>query len=1277
MCRSAIVALLCLIPALQVRGGTVVRANISTSTRWTVTGSPYYIENHVYVEGAGNPILTIDPGVTIKVSNGRFLYVGVNAPGGLNAVGTAAKPIMFTSVLASPTRGSWGGVMLGSQSRTTSKLAYASIKWAGWGWNYPLPSSLYLYNTATVQNVTVSESGYTGISVLGSGSTALVKDTIVASNTAVGLAVYSGAAPRLENVTATGNGNSAFQVEPDVTLTSATGLVATGNWRDAVEVTDNYPSDGSWVASATWRRTGLPYLLRNRVTVMGYANPVLTIEPGTTVRFETGDLVIGSGSDSRSGGLLAVGTAALPIAFTTVVSGQGQLVFTPRALSTSRVAYANFEAMGVASSAAISVDSSSPSIENLSVMGSLGSAILARNPGANPRLMSVTATNNAGGGLRLLSGATASISGFTATGNGGPAISQEAACTLASASGLAASGNSMNGIEIRDGYVQVPTTWKRTEIPYFATGDIRVAGNSTSTLSIEPGVVVKFSSGKGLSVGHLSPGGLTASGTEALPITLTSSAVSPTPGSWSGVTFGDKTLTESALRWTGVEWAGSGGAGVTISGASPTLENMTITGSSGKGLSLTGAAANPQVTRVRVSACLGGGVVIDGGAPQISSATFSSNAGFGIRVVSGAPSFTTTVVDTTTSGSGGTGNGVDLTGGSASFSLSTVSNSAAAGVKVSGGAGHKIRNCLIMGNAAGLVSTIAASEVNARFNNWNAPSGPSGSGFGTGQSVSAGALFDPWLTASPNFDQYFWDIGIGGPRFNPLVGSARWDLASLAAGTWTLTIRNSSQSIVRTLTATGSPATLTWDGNSGSGVLLPDGDYTYTLANLGPNSVQATPASGRLFLDSTHRVEFTTPLAGQTLSNVYSNGQKSFAITGWASSSQLAGWTLRVGSGAAPPDWTTLASGSTSVSNGNLATWNTAGLANGPYTLRLSVVDTLGAEFVTTRTLNVGHFGVTTEALEFNPRAGEYFQFFVTVPFTLDISYRIRNEAGQTVRSASFGTHVWPPEGDVSWFYAWDGKNDSGAFATDGLYTYVIVATDGTHTLTQDLSAEKVNVGGIQWFDNLSDPSFATFDPFNGRPLTFTYQPNSPGRATVIFSPKPRSQGAITGSCSVSPEFCRVDKKWQSSRLQTIEWSGTEASGKYRPDVRQVGVVMDHTEFPRSGVIVYGSPTKIANLSISPQRIRTGVDTMQVSFDVTLPNGEARDVFVEFVNQESLSTLRTIALAGRSSGHVSTAWDGRSDSGMIVAEGTYLVRAWTTDGSGNRASAELMTRIDY
>ncbi len=1279
-----------ILSANEARAVTIVTGGILESTTWTIQGSPYFLNGDVWVQSRGPgypiPVLTIDPGVT--VTGGGILYVGYSYPGNLKAVGTASQRIAFTSTWADPTlRGRWPGIVFGAQASTASMLKYCTVSGAGmYSGGYLPAAGILVRSPVSFENVTVTSSGGHGFFIEDNGAAPFLKNVTVSDNTGAGIAVASGATPRLEGVSAVGNGQAGIVLEPDVTLASATGLSATGNGVDGIEISHLFQV--TFASSSTWKATSLPYVIRSKVWIRGSGSPTLTIEPGTAVKFSgTGELWVGTDGDSTTASLQAVGTDVQRIEFTAGSCCAGVVHFSPRALASSRISFANFTSVGLAGGGAITVNSASPSIENVTLKWSAGAGIRISNTAAgasaNPLLTNVTLVSNSGAGLRIERGATASISGLTATGNAGPAISQDVSTTLASATGLIATNNGINGIELRDGCVYVPTTWKRTDIPYFATGNVCVAeGGSNGTLAIAPGVTVRFSPGKGLDVGYGVPGLLSAVGTETLPIVLTSNAPSPAPGAWRGISFANQAMVSSALRWARVEWAGSGGAGILIQGASPTLEKVTVSGSSGKGISITGAASNVQLIGATISGNLGGGISIDGGTAQVSGSTISGNTGYGIRVASGSPVVTSTWVNATVAGAAGSGDGVELLGGSASFSLYTTSNNEGSGVRVSGGVGHRIQNGLIMGNASGLVSSIPASQVNARFNNWDSPLGPSGSGFGSGQSVSGGAFFDPWLTASPNSNQYYRDTAIVGPRFNPLLGVARWDLTSILAGTWTLKVRDASQIVVRTLVASGTTASLTWDGKNDAGVAQPDGTYTYSLANVSAGGAIATPANGRLYVDSSLRVELTSPSAGQTLSNVYSNGDRVFPIVGSASMSQLSGWTLEYGSGSAPTSWTTLASGTSSVLNGTLATWDTKNLPNGPYSLRLSGSDTFGSQFVSTLALTVGHFDMASNKWEFNPRSGESVAYSSVVPFRVWMSLTIKNAGGHPVRTFPIG---YRDAG--SYVDAWDGRAETSAILPDGLYSFMAEVTDGPHSLTYDLSNEKMTLGTFQYFDDLADPSFATLDPFNGRPLTFTYQPNAPGRSTVIFSTKPQSQGAITGSCSTPTEFCLLDgSKWQSSQQQRIVWAGIDNDRRYRSDIRQVGVVIAHDDFPRNGVVVYGSPTNISNLALSPRRIRPGVESMQVDFDLVLPSGESRDVFVEFVNQESLdelanpesiSPLRTLTLPLRSTGHVTASWDGRSDDGMMVAEGTYLVRAWTVDRSGNRASADHMTRLEY
>jgi hypothetical protein len=90
-------------------GVTVVNVpagDITTSTQWTADHI-YVLEGYVFVTGG---TLTIQPGTTIQGKNGSALTITKEAK--LDAVGTADKPIVFTSASATPASGDWGGVVM-------------------------------------------------------------------------------------------------------------------------------------------------------------------------------------------------------------------------------------------------------------------------------------------------------------------------------------------------------------------------------------------------------------------------------------------------------------------------------------------------------------------------------------------------------------------------------------------------------------------------------------------------------------------------------------------------------------------------------------------------------------------------------------------------------------------------------------------------------------------------------------------------------------------------------------------------------------------------------------------------------------------------------------------------------------------------------------------------------------------------------------------------------------------------------------------------------------
>jgi hypothetical protein len=169
--------------------GSVVPAYVTTNLTLTKACSPYTAPQPVLVGDATNhPVLTIEPGVTVKFASSAYLSIGMaqNAPalGGLIAAGTAADPIVLTSGGASPSAGAWGGVYFNPTADATSTLSNATVSYAGQqfaallntpvdlgsiyvdaGTQSPLEKSTPLH--ILLSNLTISHNGGSGIVFFG------------------------------------------------------------------------------------------------------------------------------------------------------------------------------------------------------------------------------------------------------------------------------------------------------------------------------------------------------------------------------------------------------------------------------------------------------------------------------------------------------------------------------------------------------------------------------------------------------------------------------------------------------------------------------------------------------------------------------------------------------------------------------------------------------------------------------------------------------------------------------------------------------------------------------------------------------------------------------------------------------------------------------------------------------------------------------------------------------------------------------------------------------
>jgi hypothetical protein len=113
-----------------------------TSNTILKAGKTYTLANLVYVRNGAT--LRIEPGVIIKGSKSDKGSLIITRNGKIEAEGTAASPIIFTSAEASPSRGDWGGIIILGNARTNGEFnGTAGLQEIEGGVNNPFGYGLY------------------------------------------------------------------------------------------------------------------------------------------------------------------------------------------------------------------------------------------------------------------------------------------------------------------------------------------------------------------------------------------------------------------------------------------------------------------------------------------------------------------------------------------------------------------------------------------------------------------------------------------------------------------------------------------------------------------------------------------------------------------------------------------------------------------------------------------------------------------------------------------------------------------------------------------------------------------------------------------------------------------------------------------------------------------------------------------------------------------------------------------------------------------------------
>ncbi len=197
---------------------TPVSGAITQHTLWNLADSPYVVMGDITVNSGIT--LTIEPGVVVKFNG----FYTIDANGIINARGTAASPVTFTSAQSTPARGDWNNITLRDAN---SILDYVTVEYADRG--IYIPS--YASNPATIQN-SIIQYNNNGIYFEPGTGPVILGNTVIHNGDGIfaGCNVYTGCSPTIKGNLIYSNSRYNLYVYSYETNASGRTINAQNNW---------------------------------------------------------------------------------------------------------------------------------------------------------------------------------------------------------------------------------------------------------------------------------------------------------------------------------------------------------------------------------------------------------------------------------------------------------------------------------------------------------------------------------------------------------------------------------------------------------------------------------------------------------------------------------------------------------------------------------------------------------------------------------------------------------------------------------------------------------------------------------------------------------------------------------------------------------------------------------------------------------------------------------------------------------------------------------------
>jgi hypothetical protein len=639
--RTALLFLLLVLPVLApvvARAATVqISTSVAANTTWGLPGSGSTVEADVFwirnsISVNANITLTMGPGIVVKFDPLTSLTVS----GSLQAMGTAGQNVVITSIkddnaggdtngdgnVTLPNPSDWGNIRFSAVIPDTSRLTFTQVRFAG----YSQSGALTFTNTsARLTNCNIQRS-YFGIDCAGTASPRLV-DTDIQASTMTPIVLDFTATPVFSNLVFSGADN---------------GYDALGLRGGALSTAVALPRRGATVGVNPI--TNVTYVLLTSLTISSTGG--LTIEPGVVVKplAAVGIIV------NAYGNLTMNGTAADTVTVTSIKDDNfGQ----PR--DTNNNGSITAPAPGDWSNITFNLGSTG-SMQYCRLKFGSSNALFGMVDMTNMSLpVSNTLLSDAAHGIAIR-GTSAPVLNTVQINNCTSTPVYQSVSATPTYTNIGFVGNALTALGLIgeplgvDSRLTQQTVAGYTNITYLVV-NAYITVNNPATLTIDPGVVVKFSSS---SAGLVINGALVAQGTSGSPIVFTSwkddqagnpldtngdgSSTTPDTYNWGYIQFAatsnDATcrLAYCRLLYGSYSSASSLAAGVWCVNASPAIDN-TVISKCNWGVRCDGNSA-PAITNNTIQNCDNGPIVMSVQSdPVITGNTFLTNGynGLGLQ----------------------------------------------------------------------------------------------------------------------------------------------------------------------------------------------------------------------------------------------------------------------------------------------------------------------------------------------------------------------------------------------------------------------------------------------------------------------------------------------------------------------------------------------------------------------------------------------------------------------------------------------------------------------